>query len=136
MTVSNQPRVWPTVPDRNDKTKRSMGTGCDRIISYGYYCDHYNTHNYSASRAERFSREPLKPVVTIGKLLSFTAYYIIIYIIHIPRRIHEICTRHAYTTALANTNICKSHLLAIITYVLYSNNIMYIIRYFNNLCSG
>lgn len=100
MTVSNQPRVWPTVPDRNYKTKRSMGTGCDRIISYGYYCDHYNTHNYSASHAERFSREPLKPVVTIGKLLSFTAYYIIMYIIHIPRRIHKICTRHAYTTAL------------------------------------
>lgn len=97
MTVSNQPRVWPTVLNRNDKTKRSMGTGCDRIISYGYYCHRYNTRNYSASREERFSREPLKPVVTIGKLLSFTAYCIIITCIY----------RDIYTKYVLGTRILQ-----------------------------
>lgn len=91
------------------------------IISY---CDRYSTRDYSASGAVRFSREPLKPVAAIGKLLSFTAYYMHI----ILQRIHKMCIRHAFTTlhiicALANTNY--KHLRATITYTWYSNDIMY-----------
>lgn len=78
------------------------------------------------SCAERFSREPLKPVATIGKLLLL-AYYIV-YTYKRNTQTYSARVRRAYCTRLADVRYIICHFLANHLHVVYAVLIILYIR--------